>query len=155
MPASSPSVRIAQGTNICRSFLGECALLLPALISDRSDGITPLPRVCAACAQAHVRAARWTFLAHASSKHSPEHHPSSALIDATVSHARQRSWPGLQPRIQSHTVLCQHDIQHTGYSSPDKPVTAKLGNQQLHSHYSPSLLALRQAQSPPLEYYCS
>jgi hypothetical protein len=100
MPASSPSVRIAQGTNICRSFLGECALLLPALISDRSDGITPLPRVCAACAQAHVRAARWTFLAHASSKHSPEHHPSSALIDATVSHARQRSWSGLQPRIQ-------------------------------------------------------
>ena len=56
-------------------------MLLPALISDRSDGITPLPRVCAAHG-AHVRAARWTFLAHASSKHSPEHHPSSALIDA-------------------------------------------------------------------------
>ena len=141
----------------CRSILGTRALLLPALISDRSDGITPLPRVCAAHG-AHVRAARWTFLAHASSKHSPEHHPSSALIDATVSHARQRKlvWSAAT-NPEEITVLCQHDIQHTrllesGQASDRQirqPATSLL------SHYSPSLLALRQAQSPPLEYYCS
>jgi hypothetical protein len=60
------------------------------------------------------RLARWTFLAHASSKHSPEHHPSSALIDATVSHARQRKlvWSAAT-NPEEITVLCQHDIQHT------------------------------------------
>jgi hypothetical protein len=57
-----------------------------------------------------VRAARWTFLAHASSKHSPEHHPSSALIDAGqcfTRAAKKLVWSSAAAtNPETHSIVC-------------------------------------------------
>ena len=95
----------------------------------------------AAHAHAHVRAARWTFLAHASTKHSPEHHPSSALIEAaqcfTRAAKKELVWSAATSSETYSIVPARHPASRL-FESGEETVTAELGNQQLHSHYSPS-----------------
>jgi hypothetical protein len=89
---------------------------------------------------------------HAANKHSPEHHPSSAPIDIGVSHARQRSWP-TATNSKPYSVVpgfTQHDIQHTAIGPG---LTSHCQIRQPSTSLLPFtyILALRQAQPPPLE----
>lgn len=94
------------------------------------------------------------------SKHSPEHHPSSALIDAGqcfTRAAKKLAWSAAatNPETYSGIVPARHPAPRL-FESGEETVTAKLGNQQLHSlSLLAFTLALRQAQSPPLECSCS
>ena len=137
MPVSSPSVRITQCTNIHHvdPLFSECARCCCLLLSVTEVMVSLLES--AAHARAHVRAARWTFLAHASSKHSPEHHPSSALIDAGrcfTRAAKKLVWSAAATSSETYSgiVPARHPAPRL-FESGEETVPAELGSQQLHS----------------------